>query len=100
MRKKSVPEQLLSSFWLAIGPLDPHDVVVLLGVIDDFTFSTFRLPDSLLDAKMSQNDLQNELGRLSKSGLKIIDFPSRLRVGDSTTRHHPMVDQNGPMGRL
>ena len=100
MRKKSVPEQLLSSFWLAIGPPDPHDVVVLLGVIEDFTFSTFRLPDSLLDAKMGQNDLQNDFGRLSKSDLKIIDFPGRLRVRDYTTRPYPMVDQNGPMGRL
>ena len=59
MRKQSVLEQLLSVFWLAIGPSDPRHLLVLMDVINDFTFSTFLLSNSLLDAKVSQNELQN-----------------------------------------
>ena len=79
MRKKS--EQLLSAFWLAFGSLDLRHLLVLMDVINDFTFSTFLLPNSLLDAKVSQNEVQNGVKWLSKSDPKIIDFAGRLRVG-------------------
>ena len=52
--KKSVPEQLLIAFWLAIEPSGPRHLLEKPIEIKDSTFSTFRLPKSLLDAKVEK----------------------------------------------
>ena len=66
MRKKSIPEQLRSAFWLAFGPSDPRHLLVLMGVINDFTFSTFLLSNSLLDAKVEPKGWQKAAKLRSK----------------------------------
>ena len=91
MWKKSVLEKLLNAFWLAIGPSDPRHLLVLMDGINDFTFSTFWLSKSLLDAKVIQTEVQNDLRRHSKSKLEIVEFHEQLRVGSATTRRHPIV---------